>query len=385
MGWFPDQPGGLTRYLRGLTEAMAEPGGEGPRAVVIGPVAAPAPGVRAVASPDRPLPLRLLQFAMAARREARHADLIDSHFALYAAGCLLLPGIRRLPLVVHFHGPWADEFVANGQRDGMTIAAKRWLERRVYGRASAVVVLSEAFKAIVTERFGIDPDRVHVVPPAVDLDAFAPGSRAAARASLDLPASAWVAVTARRLDPRMGIDVLLRAWAQLDTEGRSLLIVGDGPERAALEGLASRLGISETVRFLGRVSDEDLVACYRAADVSVVPSVALEGFGLVVLEALASGTPVVASDVGGLRETLDRLDPTLLVPSGDAVALAARLADAARGIRPLPPPAACRGYAESFSWAAVADRHWRMYAELVGRPDSLSPRRRPRPRPTGGT
>src|SRR4029077_8245672 len=100
---------------------------------------------------------------------------------------------------------------------------------------------------------------------------------------------------------------------------------GEGPERAPLEALASRLGISSSVRFLGRVDDETLVACYQAANVSVVPTVALEGFGLTVLEALACGTPVIATDAGGMPEGLAPLDPTLIVPAGDAPSLAQRL------------------------------------------------------------
>jgi glycosyltransferase involved in cell wall biosynthesis len=361
MGWFPDQPGGLTRYLRGLTEALGGGGGPVPRAVVIGPVADRPANVVAVADPDQPLAARLARFARAAGREARYADVVDSHFALYAFACLFVPAVRRLPLVVHFHGPWADEFVANGRPADWRIATKRRVERPVYRRAAAIVVLSEAFKRILVERFGIDAGRVHVMWPGVDLDRFSPGDRSAARASLGLPDSAWVAVTARRLVPRMGVDVLLTAWASLDDPDRVLLVVGDGEDRGALEGLADRLGVRDRVRFTGRVDDATLTACYRAADVSVVPSNALEGFGLVVLEALACGTPVVASDVDGLRETLERLDPGLLVPAGDAGALAARLAAARSGERPLPAAADCRAFAEAFSWPEVADRHWDLY------------------------
>jgi glycosyltransferase involved in cell wall biosynthesis len=365
MGWFPDQPGGLTRYLRDQTEAWAARAGNPPRAVVIGPVADHPAWVRTVSRQDELLPLRLLRFARAVAHEARSAEIVDGHFALYTFPCLFVPKVRRLPLVVHFHGPWADEFVANGQRPSLSITLKRRLERSVYRRARVIVVLSESFKRVVVERFGISPERVHVLGGGVDLETFTPGDRAAARARLGIADSTWVAVTARRLDPRMGVDVLLRAWSEVAEPGRLLLVVGDGPQREDLESAAAALGLEGRVRFLGRVSDDTLVDCYRAADVSVVPSLALEGFGLVVLEALACGTAVIGTDAGGIGETLRRLDPSLIVPAGDAVALAARLTAARSGDQALPPPSRCREFAEEFSWDAVALRHERLYQYVM--------------------
>lgn len=365
MGWFPDQTGGLTRYLRSLTEAMVADDDGDPRVVVVGPVAAPPQAVRAVGAQDQPLPLRLAHFALAAHQEVGRSPIVDSHFALYAFPCLFLPSIRRLPLVVHFHGPWAAEFVANRERPGLEIEVKRRLERWVYRRAGAVVVLSTAFARIVVEDFDVDPGKVHVIPPGVDVARFSPDATGDVRAALDIPSATWVAVTARRLVPRMGLDVLLQAWAEVDRADRTLLVVGDGEARPELERLTATLGLGSRVRFLGQVSDDALVACYRAADVSIVPSLALEGFGLVVLEALACGVPVIGTDVGGLAETLGRLDPGLVVGAGDARALTSRLTDAVSGSRPLPSAQQCRRFAESFSWPEVARHHRELYAALL--------------------
>lgn len=365
MGWFPDQPGGLTRYVRSLTEALSHDADHPPRTVVVGPALAAPTGVRSVGSPTQPIVLRLALFAWAARQQAGHADLVDSHSCLYSFPCLLLPSLRRLPLVVHFHGPWAALGEAGGHQANWRLRVKRGIERAIYKRAAAIIVLSAAFRDIVVEQFGIDASRVHVVRPGVDLAAFSPGDRSVARAQLDVPASAWVVVSARRLVPRMGLDVLLHAWAELDDPDRVLLIVGDGDERTELEALVARLGLEAHVRFLGQVTDEELVTCYRAGDVSVVPSVALEGFGLVVLEALACGTPVIGTDVGGLPEALAQLDPTLVVPARDAGALGRRLRASRGAGPPLPDAAACRRFAESFSWSDVATSHWDLYAEVV--------------------
>jgi glycosyltransferase involved in cell wall biosynthesis len=318
MGDVRAQPGGLNRYVDDLSRALA-----------IDPV---------VCAPEQPL-LRRLALV---RSKTAGAELIDGHFALYT-----LPAIwgRRVPLVVHFHGPWADESSSAGSRG---IGLKRAIERRVYRRARTVITLSQAFADVAHERYGIPRERIVVVPPGVDLDRFAP--RNDARARLGLPTDRHIVLAVRRLVPRMGLDVLLDAV----TDDELLVIVGDGPERARLE---SRAGAN--VRFIGRVLDDQLPDWYRAADVSVVPSIALEGFGLSVLESLACGTPVIVSDVAGLPEAVSGLDPSLVVQAGDATSLRARLGG------PLPTAQDCRAHAERFTWAAAARRHEEIYAAAL--------------------
>ena len=278
--------------------------------------------------------------------------------------------LRRRPLVVHFQGPWADESAAMGQK-AFRCAVKRLVERRVYSRASSFVVLSNSFRRMLIERYGVVPWDVVTLSPGVDTDRFRPGDRELARAALGVPSGgAWVAVTVRRLVPRMGLEVLLDAWSAVvgaATLPVLLLIAGDGPSRPTLEAQAERLGLTNFVRFLGRVDDARLISVYRAADVSVVPSVALEGFGLVVLESLATGTPVIASDVGGLSEAVGGFDEGLLVPPGDPHSLAERLIGAMHASRPLPLASACRRYAEGFSWTEVAGRHADLYRRLLRR------------------
>ncbi len=365
MGWFPDQPGGLNRYLYDLLDAL-EAAGARPRAVVVGRVLDDRDDVVAVAGAGDSLVRRLRAVARAAGELSPGASVVDAHFALYAFAPVVLGRLRRAPLVVHFHGPWADESVAAGDRSGTRAALRRRLERAVYRRADEVVVLSRAFGRLVVERYGVSPWRVSVVPPGVGLERFSPGDRAAARERLGLAADGHVALSVRRLVSRMGLDVLLDAWAQLPGE-RMLLIAGEGPLQSALEQRARSLGIQAAVRFLGRVGEDDLVDCYRAADVCVLPSLRLEGFGLTALEALACSTPVVGSDSGGLPELLAPLDPRSIVPAGDASALASRLA--ARG--DLPSRSACRRYAEQFSWQRAVERHLELYERArVGRAKS---------------
>jgi glycosyltransferase involved in cell wall biosynthesis len=361
MGWFPSSLGGLNRYYRSLFEQLSEA-----RGIVVGP-AADAPGsMNVVDESGTPLTRRLVDFARATRRAAADAELTDSHFALYTALPVLLGTLRGRPLVFHFHGPWAQETVVEGDRSRINHLLRTTLEQFVLRRADAHVVLSSAFRRRLVECYRVRPWDVHVWIPGVALERFSPGDRGRARSSLDLDEHAFVAVCARRLVPRMGLEVLLDSWEQIEDRlptGSTLLLVGDGPLRDALAARAAQTAIAGSVRLLGRVADEELVEAYRAADVAVVPSVSLEGFGLVVPEAAACGTPSIVSDVGGLPEIARQLDRSLVVRAGDATALGQRIEAAARG--ELPVRAAVRSFAERFSWPLLAERHRELYRRLV--------------------
>jgi len=361
MGWFPAAPGGLNRYYRSLLEQLPEAHG-----IVVGPAADAPASVDVLDRPDIPLARRVLDVWLAAQRAASAVEVIDAHFALYAAAPLLLGGRRGRPVAFHFHGPWAAENLAAGDGSRARYVLRAALERSVLRRADAHVVLSSAFRKELVERYGVRPWDVHVWAPGVALELFTPGDRARARARLGVDGQAFVAVCVRRLVPRMGLEVLLDAWERIQTklpDGSALLLVGDGPLRDALARRVTGAALSDSVRLLGRLPDEELVEVYRAADVAVVPSVSLEGFGLVVPEAAACGTPSIVSDVGGLPEMTLALDRSLVVAAGDAPALARRIQAAAQG--DLPTRAAARRFAESFSWPALAERHRALYRRLA--------------------
>jgi glycosyltransferase involved in cell wall biosynthesis len=366
-GWFPEQTGGLDRYFRDLFEQLPEA-----RAVVVGGQGVVHTNrVRTVSSHDRPLPLRLLALTRVIRKEARTASIIDAHFALYAFVPMLLGAFRGTPVVVHFQGPWADENVESGDTSKWRLRLRRALERYVYRRATLVITLTGAFKQVLVERYGVSPWRVKVLAPGVDLDRFGLGDRVGARERLSLPSDAFVVCCARRLVPRMGLRVLLEAWSELlaaaghtaSGRPRRLLIAGDGELRGALGEQIAANGIEDSVALLGRISDEALADLYRAADVNVVPSLSFEGFGLVVLEAAASGTPTIATRVGGLPEALAGLGPSLIVMPGDPSGLAQRLTGAELG--DLPGREDTRAWAERHRWDLVAQRHRVFYAGVL--------------------
>jgi glycosyltransferase involved in cell wall biosynthesis len=360
MGWFPSTVGGLDRYYRSLFEQLPEASG-----VVIGPAEGAPAAIVAASRHDLPLARRLGSFWLAARRAARGAEVVDAHFALYAAAPLLL-GPRRRPTVFHFHGPWADEHAAAGDSSRVKRALRAALERSVLRRADAHVVLSSAFRRVLVERHRVAPWKINVWAPGVALERFTPGDRSGARARLGIDPAAFVVVCARRMVARMGIDPLLDAWSQIEhelPEDSLLLLIGDGPLHETFAARAAQPPLAGRVRVMGRLSDQELIEAYRCADVGAVPSVAVEGFGLVVLEAAACGTPSIVSDVGGLPEAAAALDPSLVVAAGDTEALGARLRAAAHGA--LPTRAATRAYAERFAWPAVAERHRAMHRRLV--------------------
>jgi glycosyltransferase involved in cell wall biosynthesis len=171
--------------------------------------------------------------------------------------------------------------------------------------------------------------KIRKVAGGVDTKWFSPGDgMRAARIRLGLDPQRRLLVTVRRAEPRMGIDQLLRAVRILASDKVNLAVVGGGLLTNEFQSLSSELGINDQVRFLGRVAEEELPDWYRAADLFVLPTVAYEGFGMVTVEALASGTPVVGTPAGATPELLEPLDPRLVARGSDpdSLALAIRAA-----------------------------------------------------------
>jgi glycosyltransferase involved in cell wall biosynthesis len=356
--------GGLNRYLESLLAAQRAAGLDATAIVLGDERAAVQPGMTIAHRPKRSITVAAAAVDRAARRAGR-PDLVDAHFAGTSAITTTVGALRSVPLVVHFQGPWADESALAGS-SALNVAAKRAIERAVYGRADRFVVLSSAFAEILSSTYGVAPWSIDVIAPGVDLERFTTGDRSPARAALGVDAHR-VAVSVRRLVPRMGLEVLLEAWRELQPRDTDLLaIVGDGPDAQRLRALADSLGIASSVRFCGSVDDATLVSWYRAADVTVVPTVALEGFGLVVLESLACGTPVIGTDADGLRDAIALAGDPAPVPAGDAHALCAALVHALDAPSSTDRSAWLRQVATQHSWARVAEQHARLYEGVLG-------------------
>jgi glycosyltransferase involved in cell wall biosynthesis len=370
MNWFAAGSGGLDRVYADLLAALPDAGVE-PTGLVLGPadVADATSGrVCAFGRAGASLPERLwrVRAQTAALAATGRFDLVAAHFALFALP--VLGQLRGLPLVVHFHGPWADEAAQEGAGK-VSVAVKRRIERTVYRRADRVIVLSRAFAEIVRDRYGVPESRIRQVPGSVQLDRFdLPGDRAAARAVLGWPQDRRIILSVRRLVRRMGLDRLIDAMVDVVRADPAvlLMIVGRGDQDAALREQIANAGLSAHVRMLGFLPDNALPLAYRAAEINVVPTVALEGFGLTAAEALAAGTPSMVAPVGALPEVIGDLSPDLVFRSSAPSDIASGLIGALKGTRALPDAASCRAFAcRRYSLARAAAAVASVYREVT--------------------
>ncbi len=296
------------------------------------------------------------------RRERVRYDLVHSHYWLSAVVGAWAARAWDAPHVVTFHTLGAVKAALGGEEPGVRVRCEAEIARR----CDRIVVPSLREARHLEAHCGVDRGRVAVIPCGVDLDRFRPGDRSAARRRLGLPPGAPVVLYVGRFAPLKGIDRLVRAAPLLPSGVRLVLVGGDGPgdpERARLQRLAGDLGVAGRVRFAGRVDHRALPPYYRAADVLVLPSL-YESFGLVVLEALACGTPVVATPVGAVEQVVRpgltgeiAADPS----PGELARCIRRVLD--RGRRA---PGAVRDSVQGLSWRSVAAAVEGEYAALVG-------------------
>jgi glycosyltransferase involved in cell wall biosynthesis len=256
--------------------------------------------------------------------QARPADVMHTH--LFAAntvgrGAAWLEG---MPVVSTYHDADYEPVVRLGN-PGLTPLKQALLRMvdRISARLSKghALAVSDYVARSVRERLGYPPERVTTLPNGVDTTLFCPDPlhRSETRQSLGISDDEFLVLCVGRMTPQKGQATLLQALSRLRPNRNRTLMVGDGPHRSALEQLCRDLGLSESVSFVGTRADvPDLL---RAADVLVLPSLH-EGFGLVVAEALASGTPVIASNVGPLPEIVSNGNTGLLVEPGDPQSLA---------------------------------------------------------------
>jgi glycosyltransferase involved in cell wall biosynthesis len=213
-------------------------------------------------------------------------------------------------------------------RRRLSARARRWLERMVMRRCHHVIVLSEFMKQQVMAAHEIAPAHITVVPGAADPATFyPPQDRNEIRRELKLPESRTLLFTVRNLVPRMGLENLLDAMTMLGEEQRNLLLLigGEGQLRPRLEELIRTSGLQNAVQLLGFVPEDQLAKYYQASDLVVMPTLQLEGFGLVTVEALACGTPVMGTPVGAIPEVLRTVDPLLVTEGTDGRSLAKTL------------------------------------------------------------
>src|SRR5205807_9825466 len=252
------------------------------------------------------------------------ADVLHVHQPLAGYGALASRAGARLPSLYSFYSPAPLEYrsrrgMTTRHRAGFvgaTSTAMLWaIERACLRRAGLVHVLSDFSADQLWKLYAVPRERIVRIRGAAATDRFKPApDRGAIRGELGLSADRPIVLTVRNLEARMGLDNLLGAMAVLKARCPSalLLIGGAGSLRGALEAQSQTLGLEAHVKFLGFVPDAELPRYYQAADVFVLPTRELEGFGLVTVEALACGTPVLGTPVGATPEILVPLSPALV-------------------------------------------------------------------------
>jgi glycosyltransferase involved in cell wall biosynthesis len=282
-----------------------------------------------------------------------------------------------LPVIVHVH---ADHRFEPKSYPPLVRAC----DHALADHTDHVLAISAAVARFATEQQGFAPELVEVMHNPVDLGRFRPAtadSRRVTREALGLESDTPVAICVARFDPVKGVDVLIEAWAKVVSmhPRGTLLLAGDGPLHESLDEQARRLGVADAIRFLGYRSDVE--SLLHAADICVVPSRS-EGLSLAAIEAMATGLPVVASQVGGIPEVVEDGRTGILVEAENPAALAGAitrvLGDTTLRTRLA---ASARGAAQAYDIEAYCTRLVSLYQRLASHPTSSAS---PPPRPLSG-
>jgi D-inositol-3-phosphate glycosyltransferase len=321
------------------------------------------------------------------KAEGRSYDLIHAHYWLSASVARSLASRWRVPRIQMFHTlGLVKREVMDEDIDGES-DVRVTIERQAAQESAALVAASEIELAELRDLYGADPAKIHVIPCGVDPNLFRPMRTADAREKLGRDQCQRIVLFVGRIEQIKGIDVLLRALGLLfirRPDLRSdvcLLVVGGAldPEDDANESekiqelrrLVHEHRMEANVNFVGSLDQENLALYYAAADVCAVPSLT-ESFGLVALEAMACGTPVVGTRVGGLQTLIEDGESGLLVPAGDDQALADAIERVLTDHRLRMHLAhGARDRAEHFTWQSVGEKIAALYDSVLASSPAL--------------
>ncbi len=307
----------------------------------------------------------VLEFA---RGEGVEYDVIHSHYWLSGWAARDLRTAWGKPIVHMFHTLGLMKNQVAGSASELETGRRIDVETEIVGFADRLIAATPAERRQLEWLYNADPDRIAVIPPGVDTRHFFPMPRPAARDHIGIPQDTWAILFVGRIERLKGIDTLIRAIALLAHEcpewvkQMCVAIIGGDPttdenaELARLKAMCDELGLGDLITFLGARDQDQLRYYYNAATFVVMPS-RYESFGMVALEAMACGRPVIASEVGGLAHLVRHGATGFHVPENDHVALAVTISrllqDAALRER-LGNQAA--EWAQDFAWPNVAER-----------------------------
>jgi glycosyltransferase involved in cell wall biosynthesis len=312
-----------------------------------------------------------------------HFDCINFHQPFSALGVIHSTLSVQIPKIYTCHSLSFEEFISrngNAHRflprvtNRIQSQGHKKIEKDVLRKSNQVVVLSKFTKNKIINNYKILNDKIRVIPGGVDLNKFTPtNDKNIIRKRLNIPANKIILFTVRNLVQRMGLENIIIAFNDLIKQKAeiNLVIGGEGPLKVGLIALARSFGIEDHIHFVGFISEEQLPSYYQMADIFVLPSKELEGFGLVTLEAMASGLPVLGTPVGGTKEILGEFDSDFLFNGTDSASMADLILKNYHVMKQSPQKREeishrCRNFVErNYSWEKNIDALEELFAETL--------------------
>jgi D-inositol-3-phosphate glycosyltransferase len=307
-------------------------------------------------------------------------DILHSHYWLSGLIGLEIQRIWQIPLIQMFHTLAVMKNRVARVEEEAESDLRLEAEQKLMQKADCIVAATQAELAQLQWLYRADTKRIRVIPPGVDTTHFYPIPKDEALEFIGTPAKYCMLLYVGRIEPLKGIDTLFEAMAMMKQEGfldinpLCLAIIGGDPdvsreemssEMDRLHSLQESLGIGDLVTFLGRRDQDTLQYYYSAAEIVVVPS-HYESFGMVALEAMACGTPVIASETGGLAFLVKHGETGFHVPAADPHALAERLKELmADEVLRAKLGKQASSYAKEFSWSRIVDQMLELYASVI--------------------
>ncbi len=303
-------------------------------------------------------------------------DIVNFHHPLPAFGISRSSACRGIRKVYTFHSSMAEDVKTQIRKkryfphilDGIANSLIKYIENECLKHCSAIVALSMFSLRYLTGTYGQDERKITLIPGGVDTDKFIPcPDKRAKRTELLIPHDGIIFLTARRLVARMGIENLIRAFKHVTDKNKDaiLIILGDGFLREKLLKITEDEGMKRSIIFKGAVEATRMPGYYQACDVFIIPSEQDEWFGLVTIEALSCGIPVLGTPIGATPEILGKIDGSLLFPGTSSEAIAKGMFNfIAKKDHYSGKSRELRKYAEeNYSWKAVSARTEEVYYE----------------------
>jgi glycosyltransferase involved in cell wall biosynthesis len=318
--------------------------------------------------------------------EENKFECINLHQPFSSLGVVNSPLSIQLKKIYTCHSLSFEEYQSRNPKTGSPIGNfMRWIntqgrkevEKKVLKASDRIIVLSHYTQDKLWKAYKIPSQKILIIPGGVDLERFRPaGDRMEIRRRLNIPEDRMVLLTVRNLVSRMGLENLIAAMKDVveSMPDVCLIIGGSGILKDELVKLSRRLKIEGNIKFAGFIPDQDLPDYYRAADAFILPTLELEGFGLVTLEAMACGTPVLGTPIGGTKEILGKFDSSYLFKDTGSESIAALIIEKCQQFKDSPDlwksvSFQCRDFVETnYSWETNVDATERIFHRLSSEP-----------------